>query len=63
MKIKLTSICVDDQDKALRFYTEVMGLLRRPILVRGHFHQCAGSSAAMPAKADAGGKIPAFYAA
>jgi glyoxylase I family protein len=25
MKIKLTSIMVDDQDKALRFYTEVLG--------------------------------------
>jgi catechol 2,3-dioxygenase-like lactoylglutathione lyase family enzyme len=25
MKIKLTSIIVDDQDKALRFYTEVLG--------------------------------------
>ncbi len=26
MKIKLTSVYVDDQDKALRFYTEVTGL-------------------------------------
>ena len=25
MRIKLTSIMVDDQDKALRFYTEVLG--------------------------------------
>jgi catechol 2,3-dioxygenase-like lactoylglutathione lyase family enzyme len=25
MKIKLTSIYVDDQEKALRFYTEVLG--------------------------------------
>jgi extradiol dioxygenase family protein len=25
MKIKLTSVYVDDQDKALRFYTEVLG--------------------------------------
>ena len=25
MKIKLTSVHVDDQDKALRFYTEVLG--------------------------------------
>jgi predicted enzyme related to lactoylglutathione lyase len=29
MKIKLTSIYVDDQDKALRFYTEVLGLTRK----------------------------------
>ena len=26
MKIKLTSVYVDDQEKALRFYTEVLGL-------------------------------------
>ena len=26
MKIKLTTIYVDDQDKALRFYTDVLGL-------------------------------------
>jgi catechol 2,3-dioxygenase-like lactoylglutathione lyase family enzyme len=25
MRIKLTSVLVDDQDKALRFYTEVLG--------------------------------------
>jgi catechol 2,3-dioxygenase-like lactoylglutathione lyase family enzyme len=25
MKIKLTRVCVDDQAKALRFYTEVLG--------------------------------------
>ena len=28
MKIKLTGIYVDDQDKALRFYTEVLGFVR-----------------------------------
>jgi catechol 2,3-dioxygenase-like lactoylglutathione lyase family enzyme len=27
MKIKLTSVYVDDQDKALRFYTEVLGFV------------------------------------
>jgi catechol 2,3-dioxygenase-like lactoylglutathione lyase family enzyme len=27
MRIKLTSVFVDDQDKALRFYTEVLGLV------------------------------------
>ena len=25
MRINLTSVLVDDQDKALRFYTEVLG--------------------------------------
>jgi len=29
VRINLTSIYVDDQDKALRFYTEVMGLARK----------------------------------
>ena len=28
MKIKLTSIMVDDQDKALRFYTDVLGFAK-----------------------------------
>ena len=31
MKIKLTSVYVDDQEKALRFYTEVLALPRRRI--------------------------------
>jgi catechol 2,3-dioxygenase-like lactoylglutathione lyase family enzyme len=29
MKIKLTSVMVDDQDKALRFYTEVLGFVKK----------------------------------
>jgi len=29
MKIKLTSVYVDDQEKALRFYTEVLGLTKK----------------------------------
>src|SRR5215204_7768962 len=29
MKIKLTSVLVDDQDKALRFYTEVLGFQKK----------------------------------
>jgi predicted enzyme related to lactoylglutathione lyase len=29
MKIKLTSVYVTDQDKALRFYTEVLGLVKK----------------------------------
>jgi catechol 2,3-dioxygenase-like lactoylglutathione lyase family enzyme len=28
MKIKVTSIYVDDQDRALRFYTEVLGFAK-----------------------------------
>lgn len=29
MKITLTSVLVDDQEKALRFYTEVLGFLKK----------------------------------
>ncbi|MGH9725878.1 MAG: VOC family protein [Candidatus Acidiferrales bacterium] len=29
MKIKLTSVYVDDQSKALKFYTEVLGLMKK----------------------------------
>ena len=29
MKIKLTSVYVDDQDKALHFYTEVLGFVKK----------------------------------
>lgn len=29
MRIKLTSIIVDDQDKALRFYTEILGFRKK----------------------------------
>jgi catechol 2,3-dioxygenase-like lactoylglutathione lyase family enzyme len=35
MKIKLTRVYVDDQEKALRFYTEVRALPRRPISAMG----------------------------
>jgi len=29
MKIKLTSISIDDYDKALKFYTEIMGFVKK----------------------------------
>jgi catechol 2,3-dioxygenase-like lactoylglutathione lyase family enzyme len=29
MKIKVTSVMVDDQDKALKFYTEVLGFIKK----------------------------------
>lgn len=29
MKIHLTSVFVDDQDKALRFYTDVLGFVKK----------------------------------
>lgn len=37
MKIKLTSIYVNDQDKALRFYTEVLGLVKKADFSQGPY--------------------------
>ena len=37
MKIKLTSVYVDDQDKALRFYTEVLGFVKKTDFSQGPF--------------------------
>jgi predicted enzyme related to lactoylglutathione lyase len=37
MKIKLTNIYVDDQDKALRFYTEVLGFAKKADFSQGPF--------------------------
>jgi predicted enzyme related to lactoylglutathione lyase len=37
MKIKLTSIYVDDQAKALRFYTEVLGFAKKADFSNGPF--------------------------
>jgi glyoxylase I family protein len=37
MKIKLTSVMVDDQDKAVRFYTEVLGFRKKLDLPAGEF--------------------------
>jgi predicted enzyme related to lactoylglutathione lyase len=37
MKIKLTSVYVNDQEKALRFYTEVLGFTKKADFSRGPF--------------------------
>jgi predicted enzyme related to lactoylglutathione lyase len=37
MKIKVTSVYVDEQDKALRFYTEVLGFTKKSDFSQGHF--------------------------
>ncbi|HXK01918.1 MAG TPA: VOC family protein [Verrucomicrobiae bacterium] len=37
MKIKLTSVYVDDQDKALRFYTEVLGFAKKADFSQGPY--------------------------
>ena len=37
MKIKLTNVYVDDQDKALRFYTEVLGFVKKADVSQGPY--------------------------
>ena len=37
MKIKLTSVYVDDQEKALRFYTEVLGFAKKADISQGPY--------------------------
>ncbi len=37
MKIKLTSVYVDDQDKALRYYTEVLGFVKKADFRQGPY--------------------------
>ena len=37
MKIKLTTLHVDDQEKALRFYTDVLGFLKKTDFSQGSY--------------------------
>ena len=37
MKIKVTSVYVDDHDKALRFYTEVLGFVKKADFSQGPY--------------------------
>ena len=37
MKIKMTSVYVDNQDKALRFYTEVLGFTKKTDFLQGPY--------------------------
>jgi len=37
MKIKVTSVYVDDQEKALRFYTDVLGLTKKTDVSNGPY--------------------------
>lgn len=37
MRIELTSVLVDDQEKALRFYTEVLGFVKKTDLPAGEY--------------------------
>jgi predicted enzyme related to lactoylglutathione lyase len=45
MKIKLTRVYVDDQDKALRFYTDVLGFVKKADFSQGPFRWLTVTSA------------------
>ena len=48
MRLKLTSVHVDDQDKALRFYTEVLGFVKKADFSQGPFRWLTVASAEDP---------------
>jgi predicted enzyme related to lactoylglutathione lyase len=48
MKIKLTSQYVDDQEKALRFYTDVLGFVKKADFSNGPFRWLTVASAEEP---------------
>src|SRR5919204_3723214 len=48
MKIKLTSVYVDDHEKALRFYTEVLGFAKKVDVRQGPFRWLTVASAEEP---------------
>jgi predicted enzyme related to lactoylglutathione lyase len=48
MKIRVTSLYVDDQDKALRFYTEVLGLVKKNDFSQGPYRWLTVASAEEP---------------
>jgi len=45
MKIKLTKVYVDDQDKALRFYTDVLGFVKKADFSQGPYRWLTVASA------------------
>jgi predicted enzyme related to lactoylglutathione lyase len=48
MKIKLTSVFVDDQEKALRFYTDVLGFVKKTDFSNGPYRWLTVASAEDP---------------
>ena len=48
MKIKVTSIYVDDQEKALRFYTDILGLMKKADVTQGPYRWLTVASAEEP---------------
>src|SRR5215471_13161089 len=49
MKIKLASVYVDDQEKALRFYTDVLGFTKKADFSQGPFRWLTVASPEEPA--------------
>jgi predicted enzyme related to lactoylglutathione lyase len=52
MKIKLTRVYVDDQEKALRFYTDVLGFVKKADYSQGSFRWLTVGSAEDPEGAE-----------
>src|SRR5215475_2765966 len=52
MKIKLTNVFVDDQEKALRFYTEVLGFVKKADFSQGPYRWLTVGSAEDPTGAE-----------
>ena len=52
MKIKVTTVYVDDQEKALRFYTEVLGFVKKTDFSQGPFRWLTVASADDPEGAE-----------
>src|SRR5262245_48229372 len=52
MKIKLTSVYVDDQEKALRFYTEVLGFVKKADVKNGPYRWLTVASPEEPEGTD-----------
>src|SRR5215203_4917403 len=48
MKIKLTTVYVDDQDQALRFYTDVLGFVKKADFSQGPYRWLTVASAEEP---------------
>jgi predicted enzyme related to lactoylglutathione lyase len=48
MRIGLTSVYVDDQEKALRFYTDVLGFLKKTDVTQGPYRWLTVASAEQP---------------
>jgi predicted enzyme related to lactoylglutathione lyase len=48
MKIKLTTVHVEDQEKALRFYTEVLGFVKKNDYTNGPYRWLTVASAEEP---------------